>query len=245
MARRTLKHSFTLMNIDYVKLNKKWNYINVISPYSRIYFIDEGEGFISTAKEKLKLEAGYMYVVPSFTLCNLKCPIYLSQYFIHYFEDSPDGISLFYNNRKCIKVKATEIDIANFKRLLQINPNRKINRSDNPEVYEQNAYYKEYQELNNQQSENVFMETQGILLQLISKFLTAAGFNQKIKKSTPPRILDAIGYIQINLAKNLTVEQLSNAPVCIPIIFPACFIAIQVSALFLTFTQNALKERSI
>lgn len=43
------------------------------------------------------------------------------------------------------------MDIAGFKRLLEINPHHKINRSDNLMVYEKNIYYKEYEALNNQQ----------------------------------------------------------------------------------------------
>lgn len=81
-----------------------------------------------------------MYIIPSFTICNLHCPNYLSQYFIHFFEESPDGISLFYNKRAPQKMLANEIDIALFKRLLSINPGRGILRSQNPKVYEKNAY---------------------------------------------------------------------------------------------------------
>lgn len=33
-------------------------------------------------------------------------------------------------------LKATEVDILNFKRLLEVNPGRGINRSDNPGIYE-------------------------------------------------------------------------------------------------------------
>ena len=106
MSRRILKHSFTLLNVDYVQLNTKWNYKNVISPYFRLYLIDEGMGYVYNEKETWLLEPEYMYIIPSFTLCNLKCPAYMSQYFIHFFEASPDGISLFHNNRTIIKIKA-------------------------------------------------------------------------------------------------------------------------------------------
>ena len=53
MSKRLLGHHFSLLHADYVKLNEKWNYANVISPYFRIYYIDEGEGFISSRQEKL------------------------------------------------------------------------------------------------------------------------------------------------------------------------------------------------
>jgi AraC-like DNA-binding protein len=210
MGKRILKHSFTLLNVDYVQLDKKWNYNNVISPYYRLYLIDGGKGHVFNHKQNLLLEPRYMYIIPSFTLCNLKCPESLSQYFIHFFEESPNGISLFQNNRKVIKIKAADLDIDNFKRILQTNPNRKINRSDNPKVYEKNVYYKEYEELNNRQSEADFLETQGIILQLISKFLSSASYQEKDTSTIPSKVIELIGFIQLNLNKNLTVADLAK-----------------------------------
>jgi AraC-like DNA-binding protein len=210
MSRRLLKHFFSLLHADYVKLNQKWNYKNVISPYYRLYFIDEGRGFISNTQETVELEAGYMYMIPSFTLCNLSCPDHLSQYFIHFFEESPDGISLFHNNRTLKKVQANETDMASFKRILDINPGRGINRSDNPKVYEKNVYYKGYQELNNMQSLSPYFETQGIILQLLSRFLPSSRLTQKSANAIPSKILDVISYIQVNLNQNLTVTHLAE-----------------------------------
>ncbi len=210
MSRRILKHFFSLLHVDYVKLNQKWNYTNVMSPYYRLYYIDDGSGSISNDQGNVQLEAGYMYIIPSYTLCNLHCPDYLSQYFIHFFEESPDGISLFSNNPQLLKVRAREMDIANFKRILLINPGRGINRSDNPKVYEKNVYYKGYQELNNMQSIAAYMETQGIIMQLLSRFLSASRFSQKSANTIPSKILDAISYIQMNIHRNLTVAHLAK-----------------------------------
>ncbi len=210
MSKRILKHSFTLLNVDYVQLDEKWNYRNVISPYYRIYLIDGGKGEVFGQQSTLLLEPGFLYVIPSFTLCNLKCTDFLSQYFIHFFEESSDGISLFQNNRKVLKIKAADTDVENFKTVLQINPNRKINRSDNPKIYEKIIYYKEYEALNNSQSEATFLETQGILLQLVSRFLRAAGFQQKDTSTIPSRVVELIGFIQLHLNKNLTVADLAQ-----------------------------------
>jgi len=198
------------MHADYVKLDQKWNYPNVISPYFRIYYIDEGEGFVTTRHEKIKLEPGYLYVIPSFTWCHLLCKQYLSQYFIHFFEESAEGLSLFEYNRKVIKVAACDTDIVNIKRLLEINPGRGINRSDNPTVYEKNAYYKSYQELNKTVSDAVYFETQGIMLQLISRFLSSNRFRKNDLDPIPSKVLDTIRYIQLNLMENLTVAHLAS-----------------------------------
>jgi len=210
MSKRLVRHSFSLLHIDCVKLNSKWNYTNVISPYFRIYYIDEGEGLIESEHGKVKLEQGYLYIIPSFTLCSLYCDNFLSQYFIHFFEESADGISLFEYNRMILKVKAREIDRINFRRLLELNPGRGINRSDNPKVYEKNNYYRDYQELNNTVSESTFIETQGIILQLVSRFLTSRKFKVKKMEPIPSKILESISYIQLNLKQHLTVNFLAK-----------------------------------
>jgi AraC-like DNA-binding protein len=210
MSKSTFKYSFSLLHVDYVKLNHNWNYNNVISPYYRLYYIDEGIGFISDTSGRLTLEQGYLYLIPSFTICNLNCDAYLSQYFIQFFEESPDGISLFNNNRSVMKLAATEMDLTLIKRLLHSNPGRGINRSDNPKVYEKEAYYKEYQLLNNEMKTHLKFENQGIILQLISRFLSVKGFKQSALQTTPSKILDTMSYVQLHLSENLTVAQLAQ-----------------------------------
>jgi AraC family transcriptional regulator len=206
MIRRKFQHTFTLLNVDHVSLNAKWNYKNVISPYNRIYCINEGEGELSDAGGTTKLERGYLYIIPSFTLCNMRCENQLGQYFVQFFEDSFDGVSLFAHNRRILKVKATAIDRQLFKRLLEINPGRGINRSDNPKVYEKDVFYKEYQELNNLQNIAVSMETQGILWQLTAKFLSPAVISKQQPKIIPVKLAETIDYIQLNMHSELTVK---------------------------------------
>jgi AraC family transcriptional regulator len=210
MIKRNLQHTFSLLNVDYVRLTSKWNYQNVISPYYRIYYINDGAGEISEAVSVLKLEPGYLYIIPSFTLCNLSCPNYLGQYFVQFFEDSTDGSSLFANNRTVLKVKASEMEISLFKRLLQINPGRGINRSDNPKVYEKDIYYKEYQELNNQQNTSVYLETQGILMLLTARFLSSEKFKNPNHQLIPLKITETLNYILVNLHMDISVQQLAS-----------------------------------
>ena len=210
MRNHLLRYNFSLLHIDYVRLNNKWNYSNVVSPYFRIYYIDDGEGVISTKQERMKLEPGYFYIVPSFTLCNLYCKSEMGQYFLHFFEDSLEGMSLFENNRRVMKVPAGATYISHFKRLHKINPGRGINRSDNPEEYEKQAYYKSYQELNNTVSEAVYFETQGLMLLLISRFLNSRQFRTKTRDPIPSKVLEAMRYIQVNLNEDLTVSRLAH-----------------------------------
>lgn len=207
--KRVLQHTFSLLNVDHANLTSRWNYTNVISPYFRIYYIDDGFGELSTPEVTLKLEPGYLYIIPSFTLCNMSCKDKLSQYFVQFFEESSNGISLFANNRTILKVAATEMDISLFIYLLEINPGRGINRSDNPRIYEKDIYYKEYQELNNKQNIVTYMKTQGILIQLVARFLDPQINMLYEKNMIPVKIADTLSYILISLHHDLSVAHLA------------------------------------
>ena len=209
MTKRLIRQTFTLLNVDHVQLGSTWNYKNVISPYYRMYYIHAGEGMISSGRHTYLLEPGYLYLIPSFTLCDLSCTSALDQYFIHFLEDPGEGLSLFHYDRAIRKIRAEESDISSIRRFLEINPNRKINRSDNPKVYEKNVYYQEYEELNHQQPYKLFLETQGILLQLISKFVDARD-PQQSETEIPSRIIGLLGFIQLNLHQPLTVKTIAG-----------------------------------
>jgi AraC family transcriptional regulator len=210
MIKRILQHTFSLLNVNHVKLTSKWDYRNVISPYYRIYFIDEGSGEISDQSNTLQLEPGYLYIIPSFTLCNLSCRHHLSQYFVQFFEESADGVSLFAHNREISKIQTTPMDINLFNRLLEINPGRGINRSDDPKVYEKNIFYKEYQELNNQQNIANYLETQGILLQLVGRFLHPHLRHRRDISVAPVKMVETVSYILVNLHGDLSVASLAS-----------------------------------
>ncbi|KRT17808.1 regulator [Pedobacter ginsenosidimutans] len=210
MNKQIIKYSFRLLNVDYAKLNHRWNFENVISPYYRIYYIDEGSGFITGLNHSLKLLPGYLYLIPSFTICNLYCSSYLRQYFVQFFEDTADGTSLFATSRKCMQVQATAADIATFKRLIEINPGRGINRSTDPSVYEKDIYYKEYTDLNDHQTLARNYENQGIIFQLISRFLEHASFEKEKLMHAPSPVMDSVSYININLGSKIKVSQLAG-----------------------------------
>jgi AraC-like DNA-binding protein len=77
-------------------------------------------------------------------------------------------------------------------------------------VYEKNIFYKEYEELNNSQNMANYLETQGILLQLIARFVDSDQFENKTPATIPSKILEAISFIQLNLRHPLTVAQLAQ-----------------------------------
>ena len=210
MNKSILRSTFSLLNTDYVQLNKNWNYKNVTSTFYRLYFIEAGEGKLFNATDTVKLEAGYLYLVPSFTTCNYSCDHYLSQYYLSFSEESANGASLFALNRKIFKIEATENDVNHFKAILRLNPNRGLNNSHNPNVYEKRRILKSFGERNELMRIAAFTETYGLLLLLLSRFLASELFSMTDHSMIHSKIADAINYIQTHLQANITVAELAR-----------------------------------
>ena len=210
MNKSIFRSSFVLLNTDFVKLDHNWDYKNITSTFYRMYFIDEGKGTVYNSAERVDLEAGFIYLIPSFTTCNYFCEQYLSQYYISFIEESADGYSLFSANRKLFKLPAVAQDRVNFQRILALNPNRALTFSYDPQVYEKEFVLRSYHELNNLMHASSFLETSGILLQLISRFLAPEVFAGHARQHIHSKISDAIDYIQTHLEETLTVKKLAG-----------------------------------
>jgi AraC-like DNA-binding protein len=210
MSKHVLKSTFSLLNIDYVKLNKSWNYKNILSPFYRLYMVDDGHGRLFNPGSSHVLEKGYLYLIPAFTVCNYHCAQYLSLHYLHFIEDSIDGSSVFSLNRKIFKVAAAKTDIENFKRMERLTPRRGLYLTTNPKIYEKQPVLQGFRELNNLLPAAANMETQGIILQLLSRFLKAGNFEENTQKDFHSKIAAAVDFIQGHLQLPITVTQLAE-----------------------------------
>ncbi|WP_316736505.1 AraC family transcriptional regulator [Pedobacter aquatilis] len=210
MRNRLVQQRYMLLNIDVVALNSKWSYQDIISPYIRIYYISSGEGKLYDASGSIKLEEGYLYIIPSYTMCNMSCELSLTQYYVQFFDDSESGNSILQNIKSILKVPATNLDFLLFRRLLDINPNRGINKSYDPRKYENEVFYNDCQQMNVRQSPAIFHETQGILEQLSSRFLMESHLRSNQPTQYSREMGDTVIHILKHLDTNLSVAQLAE-----------------------------------
>ncbi|WP_316792144.1 AraC family transcriptional regulator [Pedobacter frigoris] len=203
------KSTFTLLLTDYVKLNKNWNYKNVTSVFCRILYIDDGEGKLICNLEEYILEPGFMYLIPSFTTCSYICDHYLSHHYICLLEEFQLG-ALFSSNRKVFKLPAGETDIASIKRIVKLNPGRGLHTSNNPKVYEVDKVLTDYYHLNNVMPLSAYMETCGLLLQLVARFLQSPLFLNTEVSHIDSKIANAIFFMQNHLSDPISVSMLAK-----------------------------------
>lgn len=111
----------SLRNIGYARLDKSWDYDDIHSPFTRLYYITTGSAKVHHNNQVFHLRPGHMYLIPSYTYSRYQCDFYHEQYYIHFYEEIGKGLSI-YNLRNFVyEIKATEIDRAYFERLLSLN----------------------------------------------------------------------------------------------------------------------------
>jgi AraC-like DNA-binding protein len=197
-----------LLNVDECRA-QNWNFQKVTSPFTRLYLIKNGEGTIVHNHKKHPLKPDYLYLIPSFTWCNYSSETFLEHCYIHFIPQITGGTDLFKLLRFTCELAATESDFRLIRRLLEINPGRKLT-NQNPDRYSKDDLMPHELQVDSPQQIAVGMETKGILLQLFSRFIISEDQTGS-RLNLNSKISQAIGYIQTNLSKPISIAELACA----------------------------------
>ncbi|MFT5887167.1 MAG: AraC-like DNA-binding protein [Arcticibacterium sp.] len=197
-------NEFVALNISKVSLDTSWDYENVISPFYRLYYIEEGEGLILINGKRQTLKPGMMYLIPSFTLASYSCPNFLYQNYLHFEEVITSGISLKLSFNLEFEVVADSLDKELWKRLLELNPEMSLLNA-NPRQPESISLSTARPLLFSKD-----FETRGIILQLLAKFVQKVGQNTKPNKTGSHKILKVLEHIHQHYSQELSVVKLAG-----------------------------------
>jgi AraC-like DNA-binding protein len=213
---------FHLQNIAYLSFQRDEDYADIISPFTRIYLITEGSGSIVIGNKKIPLEAGKLYLIPSFTSCSYHFGEGLSHYYIHLSIDQSNGLSAYSLFSISNKMDANDLDYMLFNRMVQLNPDLQLPHH-HPNVYQTKPWMNKKVDF---QTAGRHLETIGIIKQLFSRFLNP-GQNYPVASLLKYNIQPILLYIRNNLQKNITVDELAGF---------ACFSKDHFSRVFKTIT---------
>ncbi|TDT47269.1 AraC-like DNA-binding protein [Maribacter spongiicola] len=198
----------TLLNIGYAKLNTSWNFENVISPFTRMYYITKGSAKVYHNNQLFTLKPGYMYLIPSYSYAKFSCDNYHEQFYISFLEEVNNGISIYSLKNFNYEIEAGDNDKEYFECLLALNRNREIMNSD-PKTYDNKPTLQDFIKQNEVLSTKDFLETQGLLTVLFSKFITSYNVQNKIQV-TNYGMQNILNYINNNLQLPITVVELAE-----------------------------------
>ncbi len=195
-----------LLNVGYSVHNGDWNWKDISSPFSRLFYVNEGHAKINLPTGTYVLKPQYLYFIPPFTLHSYECDAYFSHFYIHIYEKQSTHIGILEKMQFPLEVPANQIDMTLIERLLKINPGRELKQYD-PDSYDNPPTLLQNIVQDKQRPEYFILETKGILFQLLSRFFKYASVKMNL---TDDRILKVIKYIRSNIDKPIKLDELSE-----------------------------------
>lgn len=148
-----------------------WNYKNVISPFYRLYYIADGYGRVYLDNKCYELVPDSLFLIPKFTYHSYACDDFMEHYYICFFDDLTGSAGILNPKRMNLQVEARTTDLDLMKRYLDLNPHHSLVVSD-PKRYDNSRKIYQPHEENVSSSMAGQMESNGILWQLFSRFVT-------------------------------------------------------------------------
>ena len=198
--------NLTLLNIGYAVHHADWNYKDVSSPFARIYLVKEGKAKLNIFGKKQELTPNNLYIIPPFTLHSYECDDYYALYYIHVYENHFDKQRVLEDYFFPTEVPSSQLTDLLVEQLFKINPERELSNYD-PMVYDNSDTLLKTISLHSKVPFYANVETEGILMQLLSQFLREASHKFEL---TETRIKKVLRHIRMNVNEPLKISDLSD-----------------------------------
>ena len=195
-----------LLNVGLAIHNADWNWKDVCSPFTRLYYITEGRAKLILPTETIELRPNHLYLIPSFVNHSYECNSFFSHYYIHIYEDINSKTGFLEDWNFPVEVCPRKLDLELFKRLCEINPAMKLMDS-NPESYDNSPTLIQNIIKNKQREFSDRIESKGIIYHLLSRFLR--NITPKIDVSDD-RIHKTLSYIRKNINQSISIDELAR-----------------------------------
>ncbi len=195
-----------LLNAGTVSRDGDWNWKGISSPFARIFYVREGRAGLGLPSGSRDLLPGHMYMIPPFTLHSYECDCYFLHSYIHIYENPSPYSGILEEHDFPVEVEACPADLQLIERLLEINGGRELRQLD-PRTYDNAPTLLENIAEQARRPAYAVVETGGILLQLLSRFLRYATPRANVADE---RIRRIAGYICRNMDKPLKISRLAD-----------------------------------
>lgn len=199
--------NFLLLNVGYAQHEGDWNFRDVNSPFTRIYYVTAGSAVVALGDEKKLLSPGRMYIIPAFTTHTDICYGHFEHYYVHIYEESSSGDSLMSDYEFPFEIEGRDIDRELFATLVSSNETMNLKSSD-PKSYDNERSLIESVKSSRIRPLHLRMESAGIISQFVGRFIRYA--HPKFQVSDE-RLRLALKMISSQITEPLAVEQLAAA----------------------------------
>lgn len=199
-------NNLLMLNVGYASHNGDWNYENVNSPFTRIYYVTKGEAKVKIGDETHALTPGHLYIIPTFTEHSDICTGLFEHYYVHFYEEGTSGKTITDTMEFPFEIEATSMDLILFQNLCEHNQAMRLRYSD-PKLYDNKTSLIDCTNFNRKRPIYDRMESMGILFQLFGKFVKAGRPKFQTKDE---RIGGALDYIEQHYTEIGNIKELAD-----------------------------------
>lgn len=197
-----------LLNVGYARHNSDWNWKDVCSPFTRLYYVTEGMATIHYSDKDVILYPDHLYIVPANMNHSNECNGIFCHYYIHLYEPMEFKPGIFdYYDFSLNGIPANSYELCFFKELTDLYPEGALLRSD-PSTYDNSLVFAEYLRKHEGLPDYLRMRVQGSILILMSRFIKEA---IPKKWTSESRLIKAIRFIEKKIESHICLEEIAEA----------------------------------
>lgn len=195
---------FLVIHIGKAYCLGNWNYKNISSPFTRIYYVTKGHAQIEFQDRIQDLVPGHLYIIPAFTQHCCICHGEFCHYYVHIYNESTHDILEDWELPTGILSDSVTLD--NIRRLYELCPGMELIQTD-PKLYDNNMTLNSRILKNKQRELHARVESRGIVYLLIAAFLKYGRQKQYVGDKRITRVLE---YIRTHLQDNTDLDTLAS-----------------------------------
>lgn len=195
-----------LLNVGRAQHNADWNWQDVSSPFTRIFYVTEGEATLHLPEHDVILRPHHMYIIPAYTSHSYECHGLFEHYYLHIYEGFKNEMNIQEIYELPTEVEGSETAANLFEHLCTRLPDARLPHS-NPNSYDTSAqtssYVQRYLDMDLWEK----MELRGAMLMIMSHFIRQAHARVWTKDERMKRVLE---YIHTHIGEAINAEQLAS-----------------------------------
>lgn len=91
-----------ILHAEHAELNNNWSATDIASPFTRVYLVTHGSGFVRYGNTEITLSPGNIYIIPAGLKNSFGCKDHLNKTYFHIAITLPTGYDLFENLHECL-----------------------------------------------------------------------------------------------------------------------------------------------
>lgn len=195
-----------MLNVGYAQHDGDWNWQNVSSPFTRIYYVTKGTARVHLPKGVVELTPGHLYMIPQHTLHGYECEGVFEHFYLHVYEGFKQETDVFDYYDFPTEVDAEDLDCDLLETMCRLHPDAQLPASD-PTSYDNRSTFTDYVRRYNELELYDKMQLRGMILMLFSRFMRRA---QPRVWTKDERLLRVLEYIHSNIYKDISVDVLAS-----------------------------------